>query len=520
MTRRLFFMLALLGLATGAVVLRTSSLAARPMHGDEAVQAFRFADLLERGRFRYDPREYHGPTLPYATLPSAWLAGARERADLTEPMLRIVPALFGVAIVLLVASLRRGLGNGAALYAAGLVAASPSLVYYARDFIHETLLVFFLLGGIAAGFRYVTSGGLVAAGLAGAFFGLALATKETSWLGIGAAGIAGAAAAWPALRSGSLGRVARAGGVAALAGVSVAAVLFSMFFRDPAGMLEPFRSIPAYLGRATDGGLHAHATDYYLAVLLAPKTPGGAIGSEVWILALALVGLGVAARGRGLGRADVRVVRFVALFTVLLGGLYAVLPYKTPWNVLGFVVGASLLAGVGASALIRAVRRPRLRAALFVLLALPVVHLAAEAHQASGRFASDARNPYAYAQAVPDVVRLGERIERLAGLHPDGAGMLVRVVSEDPWPLPWYLRRLACVGYWEDPGDAGDAPVVVADAPWATAIAATLQDAYATSYFGLRPGATMVLFVEKGLWDRFRATVGEEGAPTGEARRR
>ena len=43
--------------------LRIGKLGRRPMHTDEAVHAIKFAKLLEDGLYRYDPDEYHGPTL-------------------------------------------------------------------------------------------------------------------------------------------------------------------------------------------------------------------------------------------------------------------------------------------------------------------------------------------------------------------------------------------------------------------------------------------------------------------------
>jgi len=55
-----------------ALALRLPRLALRPMHGDEAVHADKFGDLLESGVYAYDPNEYHGPTLNYLTLVPAW----------------------------------------------------------------------------------------------------------------------------------------------------------------------------------------------------------------------------------------------------------------------------------------------------------------------------------------------------------------------------------------------------------------------------------------------------------------
>src|SRR5262245_49659559 len=88
----------LLALA-GALALRCPQLDRRPMHNDEAVNALKIQALWERGVYTYDPDEYHGPTLHYATLPFIWLSGARDFTQLSEKTLRLVTVFFGVALI-------------------------------------------------------------------------------------------------------------------------------------------------------------------------------------------------------------------------------------------------------------------------------------------------------------------------------------------------------------------------------------------------------------------------------------
>ncbi|NTV82107.1 MAG: hypothetical protein HGA24_11875, partial [Candidatus Aminicenantes bacterium] len=85
----------------GALLFRFVRLDVRPMHHDEANQAVRFGDLLERGEYRFDPQDHHGPTLYYLTLPAARAAGAGSLAGLGEATLRAVPALLGAGLLLL-----------------------------------------------------------------------------------------------------------------------------------------------------------------------------------------------------------------------------------------------------------------------------------------------------------------------------------------------------------------------------------------------------------------------------------
>jgi uncharacterized protein (TIGR03663 family) len=131
-------------LAAGAM-LRLPQLDLRPMHTDEAVHAVKFGALLETGTYRYDRNEYHGPTLNYFTLVPAWCASETTMAQLTETTLRIVPALFGLGLILLILPLR-DIGAGPAAIAAFLTACSPAMAFYSRYYIQETLLVFFALG--------------------------------------------------------------------------------------------------------------------------------------------------------------------------------------------------------------------------------------------------------------------------------------------------------------------------------------------------------------------------------------
>ncbi|MBM4047687.1 MAG: phospholipid carrier-dependent glycosyltransferase, partial [Planctomycetes bacterium] len=146
----LFLLLLIVG---GALAFRLPGLAERPMHCDEAVQAIKTGILAETGDYRYNPQEYHGPSLYYLSLPSVWLAGGKL-ATATETTFRIVPVLFGVGLVLLVLLVGDGLGRPAMACAAALTAISPAMVFYSRYYIQEMLLVFFTFAAIATGWRY------------------------------------------------------------------------------------------------------------------------------------------------------------------------------------------------------------------------------------------------------------------------------------------------------------------------------------------------------------------------------
>ena len=111
-----------------SLAIRLPRLEQRPMHGDEAIHAIKFGDLLETNSYIYDPFEYHGPTLNYLTLIPARLANAVNLVEVDEFILRIVPVFFGVMLVLLVLLITDGLGPNASIVAAFLTAFSPAMV--------------------------------------------------------------------------------------------------------------------------------------------------------------------------------------------------------------------------------------------------------------------------------------------------------------------------------------------------------------------------------------------------------
>ena len=59
-----------------ALAFRLPQLDRRPMHNDEGLNAMKFRSLWVTNDYTYDPTEFHGPTLPYATLPAAWFSRA------------------------------------------------------------------------------------------------------------------------------------------------------------------------------------------------------------------------------------------------------------------------------------------------------------------------------------------------------------------------------------------------------------------------------------------------------------
>src|SRR3954470_23655449 len=119
--------LALVLAIVGGLALRAPKLGIRPLHNDEGVNAVKVAELWQNGRYTYDPDEYHGPTLHYATLPFLWSSGAKTPDDLPDRTLRFAPVAFGAALILLLFLFADGLGWTAVAWSAVFIAISPAM---------------------------------------------------------------------------------------------------------------------------------------------------------------------------------------------------------------------------------------------------------------------------------------------------------------------------------------------------------------------------------------------------------
>lgn len=497
-----------------ALAFRLPNLSSRPMHNDEANQAYRAGVyLLEEGSYRYDPLEHHGPTLYYLTLPLAWVSGGTF-ASTTETTYRLLPVLFGVGLILLLLLVIDGLGATAVITAGVLTAVSPGLVYYSRFYIQEMLLVFFTFLTLACAWRYVRTHKLVWAILTGVAIGLMHATKETCVIAyVVMAGTLGSLLlaqrgnnAW---RSGITRRHAIAGISAA---IITSVVLFSSFFSNLRGPLDSLLTYSSYLPKAGEPSPHVHGWTFYLHRLLWFKEGPGPLWTELPIFLLALVGL-VAAWLPGRTNGHKGLHRFLALYAVLMTLAYCMIPYKTTWCMLSFLHAWILVAGIGAAALMHGLRKPGYVIAP-LLVAAAAYSLGIQARRAtSPRHHTSPNNPYVYAHTVRPFLRLVRRIEDINAITPlakQTDGIIVVSPTEDTWPLPWNLRRFH-TGFFREGPDSVPAtihtpPIVISTAEQQEAVFARFGNDYQMEFHNIRPDRLLLLFIRRDLWDTFMET--------------
>lgn len=494
-----------------ALILRVPHLDQRPFHNDEAVNAVKFRGLLERGSYAYDPDEFHGPALHYATLLLARATGWKDFQHTTEASFRWLTLLFGLALIPALALIPDALGRAATAWAAICTALSPALTFFSRDYIHEMLLVAFTFLLIACLWRYARRADWRWALAAGTCVGLMQATKETFVLSLAAMAVA-----WGSLRAvegtlvnGSTRPPRRVFGHALIllgAWATVSLLLFSSFGRNLAGPWDSVRTYGSWLSRAGGGAIHVHPGWFFAERLFWGTSGGGLPWTELGLLFLAMVGGGAAWAGRGLRDANAGFVRWLTLYTALLFAFYSSIPYKTPWCILGAAHGLVLLAGVGLSVLWLRVRRLPQRVALAGVTVVLLGHTAWQAWALSHPHVSSRQNPWAYADTTPDIRNLSELVQRVTDAAPAGLDTNIQVICEhdDYWPLPYELRRLTRVGWWSERPPDPLAPVLVVSPEWAAGF--DTDPAYVNAgAFQLRYNVFRFCYVRRELWTNYLA---------------
>lgn len=499
------FAIALLAAVAAGAWLRTSQLDLRPMHTDEAIQAERLGSLMEGDGFEYNPSDGHGPGLLYFSAPVAWLAGARDYSDQNETILRLVPALFGIALILAAALFWKPLGGTGVAAAAALVALSPMHVYYSRYFIMELPMVFLLALFLFCLWRYLEKpalGWMISAGVCAA---LMHATKETFAISIAALVVAIVAVAAIERLKGRVTELPRCKPlllhmvVGVVASLLLSAALYSCFFTRPGAIVDSYTTYFNYLGRSEGSG-HEKSFSYYLE-LLSWKKMELFTWSEALVLSLAGVG-GIAAFAcKTFSPKQSIFLRILAIYALVTLLLYSKIPYKTPWSILAFLHASTLLAGAGFGFL--CARASTLgRAVLCVVFAAGCWNLYRQDQIANFRFPANAdRNPYVYSHTTPKLVSklVAEVRGELMKIKP---GLTVQVFHpETGWPLPWYFRSIDKAGYYPIVTAPVVADVVIADAAYAEELQPLLGDRYiGPTPVDLRDNVPLDYYIERELF--------------------
>ncbi len=475
------------------IFLRFDQLAARPFHADEATGARITASRMTSGDYRFDPIHYHGPLLSSLAIPLCQWKGEDTWPELTKHTLRLVPATAGSLLLLIPLLWRRRFGDAPTLLASAFMATSPLLVYYSRMYIHESLLVLFGMLVLVSLIRFPRYG------IPGLLIGLMFATKESFAISIIAWTGAGILIAWEKRQKIdratclSVWKNYRATILLSLLAAAVSSAFFyTDGFHQPHGAIDAVRTFFVY--KTVDG--HGKPFAYYLQLLAWPMKSGGLWWFGTPVVLLALIAFANSFR-RDSGSPSV--IRFIAYAAAGHIAIYSLIAYKTPWLACLPWAHVCLLAGFGVAGFSH--HRLPAKATLTLLVAACLISQFMQTRRATGRFASDERNPFAYVPTRNEIESLEPWLAKLRLVAPAISNEPVAVIGSDYWPLPWYLRSFKQIGYWPTPpADLESRAIIFAMPETSDSVTARLGKSHAILPRGLRAGVPMQMFVRNDVW--------------------
>lgn len=416
-----------------ALLVRTLELEERPMHVDEAVHAVKFGELLENGSYKYDPVEYHGPTLNYLSLISAFFLGETELKQVDETTLRIIPALMGVLLIAGFLLLKEYISLRLLIIILLFTSLSAPLVFYSRYYIQESLLVSFNYIGIIFFYRYIKRFNLPDIIFSGTFFGLAFASKETFIISAGSVIFSGIVFTFVNRKNYFQILSYKPVFLFVISFVIISVILYSSFFSNWEGVIDSVTTYLNYFDKAQNFNDHIYPWHYYFKLVLFREIEGFYY-SEIIIVILSLYGIYASLKvGNNL-------FRFISVYTLLLILIYSLIPYKTPWSMLSFWTGIIILSAYGFNALLLKFY-PRFSLVFGLLITVISLYLLVSVYIINFVHSFHPRNPFVYSHATNDVKIIGSQVEKLIRATNDNSTVSIIAAENDYWPLPWYLRK-------------------------------------------------------------------------------
>lgn len=563
-----------------ATIWRFYDLTLKPLHHDEGVNGYFLITLFREGIYKYDPENYHGPTLYYISLAFTKLFGLETFS------IRASVGIFGVLMVVMALFLRKYIGSIGSLCAALFIGLSPGMVYISRYFIHEIFFVFCGFGVVLGVLFFIEGrkpeifsvaamtllllvcfvppvmyiGNFVSEDkttliwglrifvlaieaflvflvmrmllswdegrpiyliLASASMSLFFATKETAFITLGTMLIACVCVwIWRKLYVGVFGEIK----VNELEPVQitwsrfierckesesnlllfaviitfayVGVLFFSSFFTYWEGVRGAFEAY-AFWTKTGTGDHTQNGFSAYLKWMIGWKD-GGFIGvSELPIFILAALGTLIAfLKGRHI------FALFAGLWAFGLLAAYTIIPYKTPWLALSFILPMCLIAGYGINEIFNN-RHIALKilAGLIALGAAGVLNY--QTYDLNLVRYDDDQMPYVYAHTTRGFLDLVSEIDRYAKKSGKGKDATIEIVSPDYWSMPWYMRDYPHANFHGKIVPANTAEMIVAKQGEQDA---EIADKYALHYrkagvYPLRPGVDLILLVRSDLAD-------------------
>ncbi len=193
---------------------------------------------------------------------------------------------------------------------------------------------------------------------------------------------------------------------------------------------------------------------------------------------------------------------FAAFWAFGMFAAYTIIPYKTPWLALSFLLPMCIIAGYGIGELFRSTNIASKVLGGILAIAATII-LSYQTYDANFVRYDDEEMPYVYAHTKREFLNLIKQIDYYAEKSGKGKDATIEVVSPDYWSMPWYMNDYPKANFHGRFVDAVTAEMIVAKKDEQDA--KVIQD-YSAHYkyagkYPLRPGVDLILLVRKDLAD-------------------
>jgi predicted membrane-bound mannosyltransferase len=201
-------------------------------------------------------------------------------------------------------------------------------------------------------------------------------------------------------------------------------------------------------------------------------------------------------------KASHRWAMFAGLWAWGLFAAYTIIPYKTPWLAISFILPMCISAGYALGEMLES-RNRRLRIATLVLIAGSLALLCYQTYQLNFVRYDDDQMGYVYAHTKHGYKDLIAKIEHYAEKSGKGYDAQIEIVSPDYWPMTWDLNKYGKAYFQGRLVDATTAEMVVTKKGEQDAqIVPKYSEHYKfAGYYPLRPGVDLCLLVRNDLAD-------------------
>jgi uncharacterized protein (TIGR03663 family) len=272
--------------------------------------------------------------------------------------------------------------------------------------------------------------------------------------------------------------------VALLIFVFINVLFYSSFFTNQKGVLDSLLTFKVW----TKTGKEAHVHEWYTYLKWLAQ-------EELPILGLGALGIFLA-----FWRARNRIAVFIALWAFGIVAAYSLVPYKTPWLAINFIVPLAIIGGYGVDVIYKLFAETRERAFALWLAAVAVLICAVQMVTLNFYHYDDDKYVYVYAHTRREFLKLVDEINRVALRAGTREQTRINVISPDYWPLPWYLNDYKAIGYTSSSLSVASEAIVICSTGQEAEFQAINGNAYRrVNSYTLRPGVDLILFVREDL---------------------